>query len=827
MLINVGGSVNGDSDASAQIVGNDEVTGSASSTGFCGRATPYTVYFAAQFSRPFTSFGTWNGATVSPGSTTTTGGQAGAYVTFDTTQDPMVLVKVGVSFVSVQNAVLNLRTEHPSALTSAGFDAVHTAAGATWNAMLSRIQISGGTAADEQRFYTALYHALLHPNVFSDVNGQYPGFDHQVHSTQAYTQYANYSGWDIYRTDIPLLALLAPRETGDMMQSLVADAQQSGWLPRWAVANDHAGVMVGDPADPIIAGAYAFGATHFDTGAALQAMIKGATQSGAAPRGYVERPHLRDYVDFGYIPRDHDGWSAARTLEYSTADFSIAQFAQALGDTATFNTFMRRAQSWQNLFNPATGYIQPRLSDGEFVSNFNPASGDGYIEGNGAQYTWMVPYNLHALFNAMGGNQRVAGRLDSFFTQLNAGPDAPYSWLGNEPDLEAPWAYDFAGAPWRTQAVVRQAMNQLFSPHPGGLPGNDDLGTVSAWYVWAALGLYPEIPGVGDLVIGSPLFPQITLHLAHGEVTITAPGASDTTPYVQSLTVDCQPYSKPWLPLAAIAKGATLQFTLGTTPNSAWGADRADAPPSFAIGEAPAIGFTSSGNGDAITVTAGSSQSFQLGVQGVTDAPLVVQWSASPPSGLQLDATTGTVAVSSAASRTHVLTVAASISVPPGDYIIPFHLHAVPSGQGTAIAMPPMDVEVVVNSPPPTATLTTMPVPPAATPASPTNTNAPTLPTATRIATRAASRPIARRVTHMRKPVLRGNMLRSIVIRNGTIIVNVRTAPRMRVRVGVQPTPTTYFVTHRGRHRRRVARAVVLYATTLRTKANNTARWKE
>src|SRR2546421_10030206 len=378
MLMNVGGSVNGDSEASAQIVGNDEVTGSASSTGFCGRATPYTVYFAAQFSRPFTGFGTWNGAIVSAGSTTTTGGQAGAYVTFDTTQDPVVLVKVGVSFVSVQNAVLNLRTENPRPLTSAGFDVVHTAAGATWNAMLSRIHISGGTAADKQTFYTALYHALLHPNVFSDVNGQYPGFDNQIQSTRAYTQYANSSGWDIYRTEIPLLALLAPRETGDMMQSLVADAQQSGGLPRWAVANDHADVMVGDPADPIIAGAYAFGATHFDTGAALQAMIKGATQS-------VERPFLSDYVDFGYIPRDHEpwwsAWSAARTLEYTTADFSIAQFAQALGDTATFTTFMRQAQSWQNLFNPATGYVQPRLSNGGFVPNFDAASSDGYIEG--------------------------------------------------------------------------------------------------------------------------------------------------------------------------------------------------------------------------------------------------------------------------------------------------------------------------------------------------------------------------------------------------------------------------------------------------------------
>lgn len=579
LLINASGSVNGVRNATVHVdTAMDEVTGLASSGGFCNGGAPYTVYFAAQFNQPFTGFGTWNGAALTPGSTTSAGTQSGAFVTFDTSQNPVILVKVGVSFVSIRNAQANLQAENP------GWDFATARANAatTWNTWLNRVQVDGGTDTDKQTFYTALYHSLLQPNVFSDANGQYIGFDNQIHTAQGYTQYANFSGWDIYRTEIPLLALLAPQQTGDMMQSLIADAQQSNWLPKWAVANNQKSIMVGDSVDPIIADAYAFGATNFDTTAALHYMLKGATQQASTSDDYVERPSLADYLTFGYIPTDHDLWfSAAKTLEYTTDDFAISQLAHALGDTTSYNTFMQRAQNWRNLFNPTTGYLEPRQSNGAFLPNYDPATGDGYIEGNAAQYSWMVPYNLRALFDAMGGNTRVVGKLNAFFTQLNAGPTAPYAWLGNEQDLEVPWAYDFAGAPWRTQAVVRQTLTQLYNATPGGLPGNDDLGTLSAWYVWAALGLYPDIPGVGGFVLSSPLFQQTVLHLAGGDVTIEAPGASDSTPYIQSLLINGQTYTKPWLPLTSIKNGATLQSVLGASPNIVWGSDSADAPPSF------------------------------------------------------------------------------------------------------------------------------------------------------------------------------------------------------------------------------------------------------
>jgi predicted alpha-1,2-mannosidase len=274
--------------------------------------------------------------------------------------------------------------------------------------------------------------------------------------------------------------------------------------------------------------------------------------------------------------------SAATTLEYSVDDFAIGQMVAMLGDRATYVKYMRRSQGWRHLFNPATGFVEPALPDGSFPAAFNPSSMDGFVEGDSWQYSWMVPHNLRALFRVMGGNRQVTRRLDRFFTQLNTGPNTPYDWAGNEPGLEVPWEYDFAGQPWRTQAVVRRILTQLYLPKPWGLPGNDDLGTMSAWCVWAAMGFYPEIPGVADLVLGSPLFPRITVHLPGGhDLTLSAPRAASSPPYIQRVRLNGRLYSKPWLPPSSWEHGAVLQFTLGSTPNKSWGSARVDAPPSF------------------------------------------------------------------------------------------------------------------------------------------------------------------------------------------------------------------------------------------------------
>jgi len=293
------------------------------------------------------------------------------------------------------------------------------------------------------------------------------------------------------------------------------------------------------------------------------------------------REGLNDYLTLGYVAASTTNHAVALTEEYSIDDFSIAQLARALGDASAYDLYRQRSGNWQQVFNTLSGYMQPRQRDGSWAAHFRLTSQSGFQEGNATQYSWMVPFNLRELFDKMGGNRKVVSRLDTFFTRLNEGPNSPYAFMGNEPCFAVPWAYDFAGAPWRTQQVIRQIQTQLYHPTPGGLPGNDDGGAMSSWYVFSALGLYPEIPGVGGFVIGSPLFSSVTVRLAGGQtLQINAPGAADATPYVQSLHLDGQATTNLWIPWQTVEHGATLDFALSGNPTS-WGSNPADAPPSY------------------------------------------------------------------------------------------------------------------------------------------------------------------------------------------------------------------------------------------------------
>jgi predicted alpha-1,2-mannosidase len=429
--------------------------------------------------------------------------------------------------------------------------------------------------------------------VFSDVDGKYLGRDGHVHAAQGYTRYTNFSGWDIYRSQIPLLALLTPAETSDMVRSLVADGAEAGRLSRWLLANVETGLMVGDPSDAVIADAYAFGARNFDAALALREMLLGANtpelpapSGSAGPNGYVERPALAQYLGRGYI-----AGGASTTLEYALADFAISQLAEALGDEPDYETFLTRSGSWRNTFDPQTGFVEPRLGNGNFPANFQPTSGIGFVEGDAWQYTLMVPHDMADLLAAIGAANREIRKLDRFFSKLDAGPRAPNAWLGNEPSFSAPFAYLWLGAPSHTQAVVRRALATLFTSQPDGLPGNDDLGAISSWYLWAALGLYPVIPGVAGFAVVSPLFPRATITLGTGkQITIVASGAG---PYTRGLTLDGAPYDAAWLPLARLAAGARLRFTLSPTP-SGWASRPQAAPPSF--GSSNPAPTTTSGN---------------------------------------------------------------------------------------------------------------------------------------------------------------------------------------------------------------------------------------
>jgi predicted alpha-1,2-mannosidase len=387
--------------------------------------------------------------------------------------------------------------------------------------------------------------------------------------------------------------MIAPDEASDMAQSLLRDYQQGGAFPRWGLVVQDSGVMDGDPSAPIIAGFQAFGATNFDARAALADLVNAATNPAViAPRSHIfERDGLADYLKLGYVSENQHGtWhgygSVSMTLEYDAADFAVSQLAASLGDNADSALLLKHAQNWRNLFNPQTGYFQMRRLDGTWAPGFtnNVLRYDGnqaYQEGTASQYIWMVPFNLNGLANALGGPDAAAARLETFFTQLNAGDNSVYSYMGNEPCVETPWIYCFLGRPWKTQEVVRRVLTELYSSEPGGYPGNDDLGEMSSWYLCGALGMYPELPGSDVLVLGSPLFPKTVLHLKNGDLTIEGRQAADDAPYVQNLTVNGQPWNKPWIRFSDISHGGNLNYMLGQRPNEKWGSASEVVPPSY------------------------------------------------------------------------------------------------------------------------------------------------------------------------------------------------------------------------------------------------------
>jgi predicted alpha-1,2-mannosidase len=606
LLVNVGRNATGVQEAEWRAEGDRAVSGMVASGGFCGTRNRYVLYFAAEFDRPFNSFGSWDGDRVLPGVSPARGGrQTGGFVTFDPSSGKTVRVKIGLSYVSVEKARANLRAEN----AGWDFEAVRTRARMRWNEALGRVFVRGGTEAETKLFYTALYHTLLHPNVFGDADGEYMGFDDRVHKAPGHTQYTNFSGWDIYRSHSPLVAWLFPAEASRMAQSLVNMAEQGGGgLPKWPVANDESGAMYGDPAVPIIASTWAFGARDFDTRAALKVMLRGATDPEAKSKTYLVRPGLADFLKYGYIPMEQKGLrgSPSVALEYETADFALAQFARAHGDLKTHAEMMRRAQFWTRLFDPETRYIRGRWADGSWLPGFDfkamlykpelpwrPESHKSYVEGNATQYTWMIPHNLRGVIDRIGGNEAVVRRLDSFFTELNAGPDRPYFFIGNEPVFPVPWVYNYVGEPWKTQAVTRRVLTELFTPEPGGLPGNDDLGATSSWVVFASLGLYPIIPGVGGFSINSPVFPEIDIRAKGGWLLmIKGRGTSAKSPYVQELRLNGRPYESTWIPYEAIARGGVLDFTLGPEPNKKWATAPSAAPPSFGEGTEKEAGGT-------------------------------------------------------------------------------------------------------------------------------------------------------------------------------------------------------------------------------------------
>ena len=663
VVINPASNQAGVTDASIRVVGTNEVEAAASSGFFCGMPDRYTVYYVARFDRPFAASGLLHEGR---------GPHAAAWVRFDTTSNPRVRVQVAISFVDEQGARSNLAAE----AKSWDITTVRNAALNAWQNMLSRVEISGGTNSEQRQFYTALYHTMLHPNVISDADGRYRGFDGNVHHVKPHhAEYANYSDWDIYRTEIPLIALLAPDQVSDMEQSLVDAYAQSGWLPRWPVVNQPSSVMGGDSVDPVIAGGYAFGARDFDVRTGLQAMVKGAVDTTSPPGygWYLERPQSADYQQRGFIPNYYTTSvspvpnGASETLEYALDDASIAAFARAIGSTATYQRFLPRADNWTTVFDTQTGWAAPRNGDGAFLQTAIGESGQsGFQEGNAAQYTWMVPQDLPDLVRGMGGRDAAVAKLDTFFSQLNADQDKPYAWMGNEPSLGSPWAYLAAGEPWRTDAIVRTVMTTLYMDTPDGIPGNDDLGTMSAWYVWSAMGLYPQFPAVRALDIGSPLFSHIVIAAPNGPtITIDAPNASDTNPYVNGLRVDGRSTQRTWVALP-MRGDLRLAFDLGSRANQSWGVAPNDAMPAFARNDTvfPASTPVRVTLSDvAVALTPGSSNaSATLTFENTGTTPASVTWRLTTQGGLSVTPAAGSITLDAKATQHAPIVLASGTS---------------------------------------------------------------------------------------------------------------------------------------------------------------------
>ena len=544
--------------------------------------------------------------------------------------DAVVELKIAISYVSEKNALLNLTTEEKNAHgRKETFESTRFSAAQAWEKVLRRVRIQPSPVSDHplrdvRNFYTALYHSFLHPNIAEDVNGEYRGYDNRIYSIpqsgaepavnsksaggedrlgnekEGHHHYVNFSGWDVYRSELQLLAILFPSRASDMAQSLVDAAKQCGAIPQWAINNADTAVMGGDAGPAMIADFNAFGADQFDRATALRYLIQHGTDPRSQCNGHYSRPEMAQYLAKGYLVQNDvtytmDVGFVSMALEYAASDFAISRFAHSLAQdektslqkqhhfSNVANHFLKQSGSWKNLWfrsEKVPGYLRGRRADGKWITPFFPDSNpemkdpadptqdfsQGFVEGSSAQYSLMIPFDYAGVLAGMGFNQkdgraRVEARLQSF---------------------SQPWIWHWLGQPARTEELVHRTIAESYFDVPGGLPGNDDLGATSSWYLFATLGLYPVIPGEGGLAIHGPYFSQIDLHLENGKkIRIHREGEGI---YIHNLVKDGTPYSSTWINWSDLKNGANLEFTMAREPSTepnAWGTKAADVPPSF------------------------------------------------------------------------------------------------------------------------------------------------------------------------------------------------------------------------------------------------------
>lgn len=526
------------------------------------------IYFQTRFSRPFDAFQLDTTAI-----TTKDKGRIGtaaiARFDFKTKQNEEILVTTALSGTSMEAAARNLEAEAPKD----DFDFYMRQAQENWTKELAKIEVTSDDADKKTIFYTAMYHAMLAPTIYSDVDGSYFGPDGQVHQAEGWTNYSTFSLWDTYRASHPLFTYLQPERVSDMIQCFLHFYEQNGALPLWNLYGWETDMMIGYHAVPVIVDAYLKGIGDFDPVKALEACVTTANRDDYRSIGF--------YKEKGYVASDHENWSMSKTMEYAYDDYCIARMAEAMGEKEIADEFYRRSQNYRNVFNPETSFMQPRDSKGNFIPNYDP---EAYIEdiceSNGWQYYWSVAHDIDGLIELTGGEARFAERLDSMFTYETAdksklpifstGMIGQYAH-GNEPGHHVIYLYNRVKQPWKTQQYAAQVMHTLYKNTPDGICGNEDCGQMSSWYVFSAMGFYPVDPISGQYEIGSPIFPEVKMYLANGKTfVVRAENVSDENIYIQSVTVNGQPYNKSYITHEMIMQGDTIHFVMGNKPGPVW-----------------------------------------------------------------------------------------------------------------------------------------------------------------------------------------------------------------------------------------------------------------
>ena len=552
-----------------------------------GKLTNFKNYFVIKFDTPFSDVNTWQNDTLAKGQAEMTADHAGAIVGFKTEKETVVNAKVASSFISFEQAELNLERE----IGKQDFETTKQNAQALWNEKLGRIDVGGGTIDQVRTFYSCLYRTLFFPNKMYEINAKGEIVHWSPYNGEILPGYmfAGTGFWDTFRALYPFLNLAYPSINKEMQAGLANDFKEGGWLPEWS-SPGYANIMVGNNSASVVADAYIKGLRGYDTETLWEALVNGANNEG--PMTAVGRAGAPYYNELGYVPYDVGvNESAARTLEYAYDDFAIYQFGKAIGKPKKeIKIYKERSMNYKNLFDPSYGLMRGKNEDGSWQEDFNPFKwGNPFTEGNSWHYSWSVFHDVQGLIDLIGGEEKFVKKLDSVFSMPPIFDESVYGGViheiremqiadmgqyahGNQPIQHMIYLYNYAGAPWKTQYWARETMDRMYMATPDGYCGDEDNGQTSAWYVFSAMGFYPVAPATDQYVLGAPLFKNMTINLENGkEIVIKAPENSDENRYIESMKVDGKTYNKNWLSHEELMKGATIDYEMSDTPNKSRG----------------------------------------------------------------------------------------------------------------------------------------------------------------------------------------------------------------------------------------------------------------